>query len=224
MTTLNEGRHAGGFMVSEANGRRSRSVVTLKSGETVVAGQVLGWLTGSDAGEVSVAAVADDANTGNGAITMGSPATGDGVKSGVYVATCLTEASNGGTFQLTDPDGEIVGTATVGTPFNDVLKFTVADGSEDWDIGDVIRFTVTVDTDVLGGEFVAFDQDGDDGSETPRAIAWDNYDASSADLKIVVLARDAEVVGADLVWPEDITGSELAAAIGALAERGIFVR
>lgn len=41
MTIKTEGRHAGEFIVSEAEGTRSRDVVTVKSGENLVAGQVV---------------------------------------------------------------------------------------------------------------------------------------------------------------------------------------
>lgn len=46
MTTLTEGQHAGGFIVSEANGLRSREQITLLANEgALVAGQVLGKIT-----------------------------------------------------------------------------------------------------------------------------------------------------------------------------------
>lgn len=45
MTALTETFHAGGFLVSEANGFRSRDQVTFLSGEDVLAGQVVGKIT-----------------------------------------------------------------------------------------------------------------------------------------------------------------------------------
>ncbi len=47
MTTLTETLHAGGFIVSEANGHLSREVVTVASGESLKAGAVLGKITAS---------------------------------------------------------------------------------------------------------------------------------------------------------------------------------
>lgn len=47
MTTLNETRHAEGFIISEANGRLSRGSGTLISGQKVTAGEVLGTITAS---------------------------------------------------------------------------------------------------------------------------------------------------------------------------------
>lgn len=45
MSILTEGRHRGEFLVSEANGYRSRETGTLKSGENLPAGRVLGQIT-----------------------------------------------------------------------------------------------------------------------------------------------------------------------------------
>lgn len=47
MTALTEGRHAGEFILSEANGNRSREEVTIVSGEDLAAGTVLGKITAS---------------------------------------------------------------------------------------------------------------------------------------------------------------------------------
>lgn len=45
MTTKTEVGHAAGFIISEANGNRSRDNVTLVSGQVVAAGEVLGIIT-----------------------------------------------------------------------------------------------------------------------------------------------------------------------------------
>lgn len=47
MTTLTEGRHPGEHLVSEANGTRSREVVTLITGQNLAPGTVLGKITAS---------------------------------------------------------------------------------------------------------------------------------------------------------------------------------
>lgn len=47
MTVLTEGPHTGEYIVSEANGTRSREVITLASGTTGIAGMVLGKVTAS---------------------------------------------------------------------------------------------------------------------------------------------------------------------------------
>lgn len=45
--TLNEDTHAGEFMVSEANGDRSREEITVVDGQTLKAGHVVGIVTAS---------------------------------------------------------------------------------------------------------------------------------------------------------------------------------
>jgi len=52
--------------------------------------------------------------------------------------------SNGGVFEVKDPAGAVVGNATVGTPFTDEVKFTIADGATDFVVGDGFNLTVTV--------------------------------------------------------------------------------
>lgn len=48
MTVLDEAQHAGGFLVSEANGTRSREVVTILADQVLPPGAVLGKVTASD--------------------------------------------------------------------------------------------------------------------------------------------------------------------------------
>ena len=47
MTTLTEGNHTAEFILSEANGDRSRAQITVLSGENLAVGQVLGAVTAS---------------------------------------------------------------------------------------------------------------------------------------------------------------------------------
>jgi Bacteriophage lambda head decoration protein D len=47
MPVLNEGRYAGEFLVSEGNGRISREIITVLSGQNLVAAAVLGKVTAS---------------------------------------------------------------------------------------------------------------------------------------------------------------------------------
>lgn len=47
MTSFTEKGHAGGFILSEASGQRSREAITVLSGEVLSAGSVLGKITAS---------------------------------------------------------------------------------------------------------------------------------------------------------------------------------
>lgn len=64
-----------------------------------------------------------------------------------------------------------------------------------------------------------------DGSEAAAAIALYDVDATSADAKVVVIARDAEVNMNMLIYGADInTSPEKVAANAQLAAKGIIVR
>lgn len=123
MTTLNEGKYTAEFLMSEANGQRSRDTVTVVSGAGVIAaGTVLGMITAS----------------------------------GKYTTALLASS---------------------------------------------------------------------DGSEGAAAIALYEVDATSADAKVVIVARDAEVNMNMLTYGADInTAPEKVAANALLAAKGIIVR
>jgi phage tail sheath gpL-like len=83
--------------------------------------------------------------TGDGTVTGLDVASGGQPTPGVWILTCTAEAVDGGTFKLVDPNGVTIDSAiAVGVAETDVggLTFTVADGSEDYDIGDYFEITV----------------------------------------------------------------------------------
>src|SRR5690606_5214096 len=81
---LNETPHAGGFILSEANGKRSRENITIASGENLQAGAVLGKITANG----HYAAYDNDATNGvqtaAGILLAAVDATG-GAKPGVAI-------------------------------------------------------------------------------------------------------------------------------------------
>lgn len=214
MAEISEGRFRGEFIFSEACGTRSLENVTIDTGD-LVAGTVLGKIT---KGNATGAAVAGN-TSGSGAITV-TAAVGAGAKPGVYHAVCIEPATNLGKFLVTDPEGITVGVATVGTEFvGGGLTFTIADAT-DFVSGDAFTITVAAGS----GKYVAFNQDGTNGSEIAAAILYDNVDATSADVEAVAYVRDCEVNGNELTWPSDIEAAEKTAAIAQLAALGIIVR
>ena len=213
MATLNETQGAGAFIVSEANGSASRDTATLLSGQNCKAGYVLGRVT---LGAATAAAVAG--NTGNGA--FGSVTVGATAKPGVYRLTCIEPASNAGKFQVEDPDGIVVGVATVAVEFvGGGLTFTIADGATDFASGD--SFTVTVAAG--SGKYKLVDKDATDGSKAAVAILYADVDASAADKEIVIIARLAEV-NADELNFGDLDAGQITTAKAELAARTIIVR
>lgn len=206
---LTETTHAGGFIISEANGNRSRENGTLNSGQNCVAGEVLG--------RIMTAAGAKISGTGDG--TIGAVTIGPAAQVGVYVLTGIAEAGNAGTFSVVAPDGSTLPNLTVAAAYSSQhINLTVADGSADWDIGDVIHVTVT------GGDYEALDTTATTGEQTACAILYDGVDASSADAACVVVAREVVVNGGELTWPADISDANKALATSRLAARGILIR
>lgn len=211
---LPETTHALEFLLSEAPGGRSRESGTLNSGQSCVAGEVLG--------RIMTAAGAKVSGTGDG--TVGAVTVGPAAQVGVYVLVGIAEAGNAGTFSVTAPDGTALPNLTVAAAYaSQHINLTVEDGANDWDIGDVIHVTVT------GGDYEALDPDATTGAwpapeATACAILIGTTDATSADTGIAVIARDAEVVSSLLTWPSGISDTNKALATSRLAARGIILR
>lgn len=73
-------------------------------------------------------------------------------------------------------------------------------------------------------KFAKFDTAASDGSQTAAAVLLQAVDATSADVRAVVLARHAEVVSQALVWPVGISAANKRAAILALQAKGVVAR
>jgi hypothetical protein len=223
MPQITEKAHAAGFLLSEANGARSRDNVVVLNGQNLKAGHVVGKQT---LGAVSAAAKAGG-NTGNGSITLDpTNPKRKGAKPGVYTVRCITAATNGGTFRVEDPDGFVLGDTTItggagGTAaFDDDIKFTLTDGGTDFVAGDGFDVTIAAGS----GKVVEMDPAAEDGSQTPAGVLYDAVHADGADAKGVLIARHAEVNRNELAWKSGISADDQAAAIVQLAALGVIVR
>ena len=74
------------------------------------------------------------------------------------------------------------------------------------------------------GEYKQLDPNKTDGTETAAAVLYTNVTTTDAKTKAVLIARDAEVAKAALVWPSGISSNNKDAALGALKEQGIVAR
>lgn len=202
---LTETLHQGEFIVSEANGTRSREQVTLAIlAAALPAGQVLGKI--SKAGTATATALAG--NTGNG--VFGAITVGAGAKTGSYRLFITAAAANAGTFQLEDPDGVLVETGTVGVAFNSGgVAFTLADGAVDFAVGD--GFTIAVAAGA--GTYAAYNAAGTNGTEVAAAILYAPAPISTATQKATVVVRDAEV-DESLLTGLDAAGKTALTALG----------
>jgi hypothetical protein len=146
---------------------------TLLTGEGALArGTLLGAVT---VGAAVAAAYAG--NTGNG--VFGAVTTGANAKPGVYNVLFIEPGANVGTFEVEDPDGNIVGRGVVGVAFAGPIAFTIADGATDFISGD--GFTVTVAAG--SGKMRKCVAANVDGSQRPVEILADAADSTAADVE-----------------------------------------
>lgn len=209
MTIFTEPVHAGEHLVSEANGNRSRSVVTITNGDfsaaTVLAQETLGS---------ALSAVKTGGNTGDGvlsAVTVNSAA-----KTGVYKIrfTSVTK------YSVEDPDGINQAKGTVGSAYDDDLGFTITAGGSAFVAEDGFDITVAEGSQ----KHSQLQLDAENGMQKARAVLFARAKADTSDVRATVHDRDCEVNGLILVWPDGITDEQKAQAISDLAEQGVIVR
>lgn len=210
----------GDVLKYEADALYCREEVTVLAGagadRVLTNGMVLGKIT-----KGASASAADAGNTGNGTITA-NPAVGQAAKPGVYKVTCIEPATNGGKFAVEDPDGVIIGVATVGVEFNTHLTFTIADGATDFVAGD--SFTITVAAG--SGKVVQINFAATDGSDKAYGLLYADVTApNGVDAKGVAIVRGPAILSeAGLVWPGGATTNQKNAAIADLKAAGILTR
>ncbi|WP_322095139.1 head decoration protein [Paraburkholderia bannensis] len=215
-TPLNEYWHAGGFLISEARGHRSRDVETIGGAVQVYPGTVLG----AQAGGVTAAwpgnAEQEDNNTGNGTIAMAGTPVVTGAQLGIYSAVATAPT----TFAVTDPYGNAVGTATAGTAFSNQVAFTITAGATPFVAGD--EFSIEVEA--ISEVFVPLNPSASDGSQDAAGIAFGFTDATNNDKPGTVVKRACEVNASELLWPTASTEAQIAAATAQLSALGIITR
>ena len=115
MSTMSERNYLSDWLAWEQDRNYSREKITILAGSGSARELTDGMVLGKAAkGAATGAAVAG--NTGNGTITA-SPTVAAAAKVGVYRLTCIEPATDLGKFQVEDPDGIVIGVATVGTQF-----------------------------------------------------------------------------------------------------------
>lgn len=120
------------------------------------------------------------AGTGNGTCT--GVIAGRRVIPGTYVAKCRTAVTNGGVFEVRNPNNVVLGLATVGFAFtSDEINFTINDGATDFVVGDTHSVIVPAGT----GKYVKCDKAVLDGSGVADSILAEAVDATSADVTTI---------------------------------------
>lgn len=219
MTTVHEGRHAGEFILSEANFHRSRGNVILGAAQSIKPGGLLARKA-VPANVVATSSASPGNTPSSGSIAMDNPAVTSKVQDGRYIGI----ASAATKVDWSDPAGKAIGVSTHGAPFTrGGINFTITAGASPNVAGDI--FYVDVAADAEDFQHVAFDPAGADGSELPVAVSiYGAITPADASAKISVIARDAEIIGPCIEWPEGITAAQRADAIQSLAASGIIVR
>lgn len=205
---------AGGFMVSRANGYRSVEGGTLISGQSLLAGKVVGRVYSGG----TAAAAAQAGNTGNG--VMGA-VTVTNAPPGNYQVVITAPGANVGEFEVRAPGGAVIGQGTVASAYSaGGLAFTLADGATDFAAGDTFNIVVTGGA----GKYKEYNPGNTDGSNVVAGILWDDVDATSADKKCVVVCRDCEVNQGEITWFSGASAGQITAGIAGLAALGVICR
>jgi len=206
MAAVNDTFRTAEFLVSEANGYRSRDQVTVASTPALVAGQVMGKITAGAAGS----AAAQGGNTGNA--TVGTVTKLANVQVGTYAVEFVSATE----FILIAPDGDVVGNGQTGTAFSDGthLSFTITAGGTPMVAGD--GFTIAIAAG--SGDYAAWSAAAIDGSAVIAGILFEGT-AASYDGIATIINADAEV-NLEHLTPSDAD----AAVIAGLALLGIKAR
>ena len=196
------------------------------SEKTYAIGTVLGKTLVSG----SAAAVAGASNTGNG--TMGTITVSAHARVGQYILRITAASSNAGAFEIRNSTGALVGTGNVASAFvGGGLAFTLADGSEDFIVGDIFTITVT------GTEkYKILENTASDGSAVFAGIYIGTASgfgsttvAATTDTTVIVLERGPAIVAKEALTlgaSVDTTAEKAAvyaqmAAVGIIAEAQI---
>lgn len=224
MTTLTETVHSAEGLISEAPGERSREAILLTGDNStaVLGSTILGAVeTATPTLTVGTPFSGTGATVGNGSIS--AAAADAGAMAGDWRLRCTATGATG-KFEVIKPNGTTDGILTIGTAYDGTINITVADGSNDWLVGDVIPVSVSYQDGESVLKYEAYDQDGTDGSQIAAGVLYIETVGTTAGAPAVALVRDCEY-NADIVgWPSDITADEKAIAIGQLKALGIILR
>lgn len=205
------------WLAHELDPQLHRKAGTVKSGAgALLTGTVLARI---DVGAATAAAKAGG-NTGDGAFTLDATnPVRPGAMVGDYLVTCIAAAGNGGTFRVENPNGDVIGDVAVGATFDDDIKFSIADGANDFIVGDAFVVTVAAGS----GKWlpISFAANVADGSQNAAGILLNGCDATSADVETAILTGQAQIVPSQLIWPAGATTGQKNAALAQLAALGI---
>ncbi len=220
MTVQTERRYAGEFLLSEAEGYRSREKVTVAVSQTLLAGQVVGKITAGAKTATPAAGVPAPA-----AATISTATAALNTKVGTHRFECIIGGSGTASkWRHTDPDGKYVGIATGNTAYagGGLSALTITDTGTDPVPGEA--FDVVVTMAAASGYIAMHDPEALNGLQVAYGVMFDAVTTgASATGEGVVIVRDAEVDNNLLVW-DDQDSTEKATARTELAAAGVICR
>jgi hypothetical protein len=224
MSTINENPRVSDVILFE-EGRhieytREQITVILGTAASVI-GQVLGQIT---IGAASSAARSGGNTEDSGALTLDAttPILVN-AQVGVYKVRCITAATGGGTFRVTDPLGRVLGDVAVGATFAEQIKFAIAAGSADFVVGDGFDITVAAGS----GKWTQVNPSATDGSQNAAGILIASpFSAQlAADAVASAVTRGPAIVKTGgLAWTTDMTAGQKTVALAQLKALGITSR
>ncbi len=219
LKTINAPKPAGHFISGCHDPNKSSETITLAA--TLIAleaGTMLGQVT---RGNQAVAAVLTAGNTGNG-VFAAAPTADAGVDPGAYVLTVIEPAANGGTIEVTRPDGTQDGIARIGVAYNGSVNFTLNDGAADFVAGDTARITVTYAAGT--GHYKPIDPAAVDGSQNFAGILYEGRPISNAVQKAVSVERDVVVNGNLITYAVAVDAAQKAAIEAQAMAKQVIIR
>lgn len=189
-------------------------------------GALIGKIGGDAAPNVTV--VVSDTNTGNGVLTLASPASTAAVKPGRYTVTFVGEVADAGNFKVEDPNGVSVGAGKVATAFGKHVRFNIADGSANFVIGDQFFIDVEAVDSADVGKIVAWDPTATDGRQVIHGVCLKGCEAPEGEDLVggVLFSRRLSILAASAIaWPSGLDTDVKAAAVADMEDRlGLIVR
>lgn len=222
MVTLTEGMHSG-----EGIGQLAMGVGYHLDAVTVLTGQNLSAMAaiGAVPAGTSASAQKSGGNTGNGTFVLDATTPiVEGAIEGVYQLRCKIAGTNGGVFELKDPNGHSLGLYEItdgagGTvTIDNQIKGVLTDGSTDFAAGDGFDITISALTEKV----VEYNPAGTNGSQYLKGILNGAVDATAADVAGTALVRGPAIVNAnDITWKSGMTDAQKTTAKLALLKLGI---
>lgn len=205
------GSRPGDWLKHEEASYRSREAVTILAGSgtarELTSGMLLEIGSGTAVGSVT------SGNTGGGSISA-APTVSAGAKVGTYNLRCTRASSGAGDFEVRDPDGNVIGIATVAVAFaQGGLAFTISDGSPDFAVGDTATIVVSaiklIRMQATGSAY--------------GVLVYDVTAAVGTDAAAVAMVRMATLNDTQLTWPSGIAAALKASEKARLAREAGLV-